>query len=96
MLIRLAILAAVLYILYRLFRARRPSTPVEGRGRPAPREDVLVQDPWCKTYVPKGQAVVAVAGGKDYHFCSQECRKRFLEQQEAGQGQAPPGNGPAT
>lgn len=81
MLLRLLILAAIAYIIYRLvWRKKRPS---EGGGpslQKGSKEDVLVKDPWCHVYVPKEQAVSLVHKGETLFFCSTECRDRFLAQ----------------
>jgi YHS domain-containing protein len=37
----------------------------------------LVQDPVCKTFVPKETAVVVRRGDVDHYFCSRECAERF-------------------
>jgi YHS domain-containing protein len=42
--------------------------------------DVLVQDPVCKTYVPKGQAIAVKQGHGAFYFCSEKCKAAFLEQ----------------
>jgi YHS domain-containing protein len=40
--------------------------------------DVLVQDPVCKTFIPRRDALKTQKDGKDYFFCSEGCLKRFL------------------
>jgi YHS domain-containing protein len=40
--------------------------------------DVLVQDPVCKTFIPRREALKAERGGTTYFFCSEGCLKRFL------------------
>jgi YHS domain-containing protein len=40
--------------------------------------DVLVQDPVCKTFIPRREALKAEKGGISYFFCSEGCLKRFL------------------
>jgi len=40
--------------------------------------DVLVQDPVCKTFIPRREALRAEKGGATYFFCSEGCLKRFL------------------
>lgn len=86
MLIRIIILAAVAYLIYRLLWKRKPPAPPGERGPERGREDVLVQDPWCKTYVPRRQALSLEHDGEVSYFCSKECRDRFL----AEKGQAEP------
>ena len=51
---------------------RQPmSGPVRGTS--------LVQDPVCGTYVDQGGAVTARRKGAVHYFCSDDCRKAFLE-----------------
>jgi len=47
---------------------------------PSPMEDVLLQDPYCKTYFPKNQGVVAYIHQKEIYFCCTECKKAFKNQ----------------
>ena len=39
--------------------------------------DEMVQDPVCKVYVPKKEALTAVFSGEMFYFCSKECREKF-------------------
>jgi YHS domain-containing protein len=39
---------------------------------------VLVQDPVCRTFIPRKDALKAEKDGQEYFFCSEGCRKRFL------------------
>jgi YHS domain-containing protein len=38
---------------------------------------VLRRDPVCGTYVAEGAGLVKTVAGKQYVFCSRECRDRF-------------------
>ena len=40
--------------------------------------DLLVQDPVCKTFIPRREALRADRDGATYFFCSEGCLKRFL------------------
>ena len=40
--------------------------------------DLLVQDPVCKTFIPRREALKAEKGGVSHFFCSEGCLKRFL------------------
>ncbi|MBW1917099.1 MAG: YHS domain-containing protein [Deltaproteobacteria bacterium] len=40
----------------------------------------MVQDPVCKTFIPRREALKASHNGKDYYFCSEGCRKHFLRE----------------
>jgi len=44
--------------------------------------DVLVQDPVCKTFIPRREALKMDRGGKTYFFCSEGCLKRFMSSGE--------------
>ena len=48
--------------------------PLEKNQEP----DVLVQDPVCKTFIPRREALRTEKGGATYFFCSEGCLKRFL------------------
>ena len=39
--------------------------------------DVLVQDPVCKTFIPRREALRVERDGTTYFFCSEGCLKRF-------------------
>jgi len=47
--------------------------PLDKEGEP----DVLVQDPVCKTFIPRREALLTEKGGTTYFFCSEGCLKRF-------------------
>lgn len=86
-LIRLALIALCVWLLYRVLRgylaSRTASGPTgarrrgERQGRP-PAIEELVQDPQCQTYLPKGEAVRARVGGQELFFCSEKCRDAYL------------------
>ena len=48
--------------------------PLDKEGEP----DVLVQDPVCKTFIPRREALRTEKGGATYFFRSEGCLKRFL------------------
>jgi YHS domain-containing protein len=47
--------------------------PVEKAQEP----DVLVQDPVCKTFIPRREALKLDRDGTTHFFCSEGCLKRF-------------------
>ncbi len=49
------------------------SRPLDRNQEP----DVLVQDPVCKTFIPRREALRMQRDGMDYFFCSEGCLKRF-------------------
>ncbi len=80
--IRLLILAILFYILYRLLIAgakkKKNRAASAAKGGELPRQDVLVEDPVCHTYIPKKQAIVYTDGNESHYFCSNTCRDNFL------------------
>ncbi len=86
--VRLLIIGLLLYIGYRLIfgggKKRTGSNSSDGKidGRGAV-EDILVEDPVCKSLVPKQQAVTHEHEGKTIYFCSEECCKQFVAEKGA-------------
>jgi YHS domain-containing protein len=39
----------------------------------------LVQDPYCKTYIPKKSALRKKVSGQNYFFCKKECLEKFIQ-----------------
>ena len=78
---RLLILAALIYLLWRALRTWTAKTAL-GRGtqrdlRGDPVDDVMVKDPVCGVYFPKKDGVPLHHGGEERLFCSTECRDRY-------------------
>jgi len=73
-----AILAYLLYSFWRFFRSLKRR--VVSARPPQPRlSGTMVKDEVCDTYLPKEEALREVIEGKEYFFCSKECRKKCLE-----------------
>jgi YHS domain-containing protein len=85
--LRLLIIGSLLYILYRLLIGPRKkkvhARKHETTASVGSAQDVLVEDPVCNTYVPKGQAVQLYHDKKMYYFCSNKCCKMFLKNKGA-------------
>jgi len=84
--VRLLIFLALVYLFAVLFRklflkprGARPGLFTAGRvwSSGAAAVDEMVQDPVCKIYIPKRQALTATVGGTTYFFCSKECLEKF-------------------
>ena len=86
-LICVALVVLALYVLWRacarLLRSlgmlsqqgERPDQP--GQLRPV---DELVQDPVCKLYVSRREAIVLSGRGGSLYFCSEKCRDLYIQQ----------------
>ena len=81
--LKLIILAVVGYVFYRALKSwmlGSGSQPADLGGREQTAvDDVLVQDPVCKTYIAQRDSVHLQRDGKDFYFCSEQCRDRFSE-----------------
>lgn len=81
--LKIVILLVLFYLLYRLYisgRKKRLAEREREGGPPPALSDVLIQDPVCGAYVAKGQALVLRhRDGSEQHFCSEKCRRTFLE-----------------
>ena len=75
--LRLVIIVFLAYLLYRLVKGVFGQTTKIYKGSTGAVIDEMVQDPFCKTYIPKREAVKRVIGGKEILFCSKECADRF-------------------
>jgi len=91
--LRILILAALLYIGYRLISANfkkdsgeqkednseEPAASAEDSG---PITDVLIEDPVCRKLVPKQQAHTIELNGESHHFCSKECAEIYAAEHD--------------
>jgi len=79
-LLRFLLYSLFFYVIYRFIRylflprksGQSPSSLNKNSG-------VMIKDEICNTYLPKEDAVKEIHEGKEYFFCSQECRRKFLE-----------------
>ncbi len=72
----LFMLLTVLRGLRIFFRAFRSSAGAFPRQRPpAPREEVMVRDPVCGTWIDRKLALPAQRGGETIAVCSRECQR---------------------
>lgn len=77
-LIRLLIFFFLIYILYSLVkRALGTGSRNSDRDTSSGVISEMVQDPYCKTYIPRNEAYRAVLGGEEILFCSRECAEKY-------------------
>jgi YHS domain-containing protein len=78
--ILLLILLLILFYVLRLL-IKDMLSPKKKVNRSSEPEE-LVQDPYCKTYIPKRSAVRKKMAGRFYYFCDQECMKKYLRREK--------------
>ena len=84
MIVRLFFFGILAYLLYRIVKGAFSSKPKVHRGRPQGIVDEMVQDPFCKTYIPRRDSVRRVIQGQEVLFCSDDCADKYESQ---GKGQ---------
>jgi uncharacterized protein len=77
--IRLITYIIFLYIIYRLLKRLFLSVPKEYNKDSSSMISEMVQDPFCKTYIPKNEAYRTIVGGEEILFCSKECAEKYKE-----------------
>jgi YHS domain-containing protein len=75
------LLVYVGYLFFRFFRALNKASKPPRASKGA--SGIMVKDDICNTYLPKENAIRQVYEGKEYYFCSSECRQKFLEQKKS-------------
>jgi len=63
------------YVLLNLFKVIL--TPRRRTSQSEPEE--LVQDPYCKVYIPKRSAVRKKIDRSTFYFCNQECLENYVK-----------------
>ncbi|MDR1945699.1 MAG: transcriptional regulator [Desulfovibrio sp.] len=86
------IIAAAVVILYKLITNERGRKDKDDRKRRERRiaAGEMVQDPICNTYVEADSSIKVRDGANTWHFCSYDCRQRFLDKLEAEGRTLPP------
>lgn len=81
--LRWIILIIVGYLVYRFLRGFLAPPKLPKRNPPQEIQDEMVQDPVCKVYLPKRQALVLSGpNGKIHYFCSTQCREKFIKEKK--------------
>ncbi|MDM8523310.1 hypothetical protein QUF80_08060 [Desulfococcaceae bacterium HSG8] len=80
--LRLLIFFGTIYLSYKLFRSWVRKNMLAGKvfsDQVVNKvDDIMVKDPFCEIYFPKREGVHLSVDGKDLHFCSAECRDKFI------------------
>jgi len=65
------------YLIYRLFKGLLNQDNKTEANLKADVIDEMIQDPVCKTYIPRRESFRRTFGGKEIFFCSRECADKF-------------------
>ncbi len=79
--LRFIIFAVVAYALYRMFQNERAKKNDAARKQRERRiiDGEMVRDPECGVYVDAKSSITVSSGNTVYHFCSYDCREKFLK-----------------
>lgn len=67
------------YLIRRATREKREGRQADKLGHPVNRNQ-MVQDPVCRVFIPREEAVREELGGQMYFFCSRNCANVFQKQ----------------
>lgn len=88
--VTISVVRSVIQTLVRAFRGPDSprNSPGNSPGNPGPQappnmgaasaSTLLHQDPVCGTYVAANSSLRKICRGKVFHFCSEECRDRYV------------------
>lgn len=78
--LRIILYALIAYIVYKFIRIYQKLSQKSSPPRQSKKSSgLMVKDEICNTYLPKEDAIKEIMEGKEYFFCSKECRQKFLE-----------------
>ena len=76
--LRFLLFAILFYLLYRVIKGFwGTAKQIQKNKNTTGVIDEMVQDPFCKTYIPRREAIRKSIGGKEHFFCSKECADKF-------------------
>lgn len=83
-LLRIILYSVLFYFIYKIVRFfQKLTAPTRDAKQPKQLSGIMVKDETCNTYLPREDAIHEVIGGKDYFFCSKECRDGFRRKERA-------------
>ena len=79
MIVRALLWLIVGFIVYTVVQSimRSLQKPKSAPPEKTARGEDMVQDPQCKTYVPRSDALSCQVQGRTHYFCSEACRDQY-------------------
>lgn len=79
MLVFITLIRSVIGVLGRVFSSFvAPPVPQQASKPEIPLSGELKKDPECGTYISAATSIKRTVDGETYHFCSAECRDKFV------------------
>ena len=83
-LMKIFLIFFLIYILYSLIKkVFLSSSKLSGRDSSSGVISEMVQDPFCKTYIPRNEAYRIVLSGEELLFCSKECAEKYKDKRKS-------------
>lgn len=85
------LIAAAIFVLYKLItndRGRKDKKEAKAKERKIAAGE-MVKDPICGSYVDIDSSITIRDGQTVHHFCSYDCRQKFLDRLEEGGREIP-------
>lgn len=85
------LIAAAIFVLYKLItndRGRKDKKEAKAKERKIAAGE-MVKDPICGSYVDIDSSIKVRDGAAVHHFCSYDCRQKFLDRLEEGGREIP-------
>ncbi|OPY84034.1 MAG: hypothetical protein A4E72_02425 [Syntrophus sp. PtaU1.Bin208] len=83
MILRFIFIVVIFYLFYRIAKGllkvssrKKPEVPYSVNGGVIQGGN-LVQDPYCKIYIPEKDAYRGTMNGETFYFCSKTCLKKY-------------------
>ena len=76
-----ALIIYFVYLVWKFIRGPKKKPAAQPRDKQLPQ--MMVKDETCNTYLPIEEAIKENCQGKDYYFCSRDCRQKFLDKKKA-------------
>jgi YHS domain-containing protein len=67
----------IVYLAYRLYKLFSRQMKKFNEAKQEELKDEMVQDPVCKTYIPRREAFKKTYNGREILFCSKNCADKF-------------------
>jgi uncharacterized protein len=82
---RLLLLILIFFLAYTVYTAivRLLSKPAPPPPEKTLKGEDMVKDPICGVFLPRGDALPETIRGERHYFCSEACRDKFLEEDQA-------------
>jgi len=75
--LKVLILLLIAFLLYRVIRKLFYANKTVSQDKRNGSINEMVQDPYCKVYIPLRDAHKRLIDNKEYFFCSEECADKF-------------------